>query len=1040
MNLSFGRVIHRLAIAILLPLLGMLFFAGREIYLDSVKIHKLGQHGFGQTLAASASAAVHQLQIERAKSAGFLNAGGGLFADHLAIQYEVSDQAMEEYQILLESVTAEKVGARVYTAALEAADSFRGIIELRLQIAEQGLTVSEMTEAYTRRITQLIAIIENTRALFVDAEAAEQLSSYLFMIKAKESASLERAMGAAGFGAGYFSTPIYRRLVTEISEQAVFLREFRTHAAVSVIAAYDHLFSGPEQQRVMAMRKVALAFPDTGALNGISGEDWFRTASTRIELMKNIENQIAVEAGTYSENVLRQLRHNRVVLIAELILIFGASGFMVWVMISTISRPLTAMALSVVALSEGQRGVTIPSSEAQDEIGDMARALETIRDAGVRSVRVQTALDCASTAVMMVNASGQVVYANDRVEQMFAEAADDLAAIVPASLNPAVGQPFNAFHPDSGVLPEMLETGQGGRLQIGPRHFDLVVNPVINRAGDQLGTVVEWADITEEVRANEGRAERARFEQERLGRELAIARENQQIRQALDSASAAVMVADDQGMIIYHNRAAGTLFKGHEDSIRKVVPDFSVSEVIGTNIDRFHKDPAHQRDLLRNLTGVHHSSIAFHDRTFHLTATQVVGDEGRHLGAAVEWQDVTDQLAVEERVQNLVTSAAAGDFSNRLDTTTTSGFMKALSESINEVMERVETSLGELSSVIANMADGNLTSRMVNDYQGVFKELKNDTNRMAGKMEQVVARINISAGAVSSGASEIALGTDDLSSRTESQASALQQTASSMEEMASIVKNSSENAGNASNLAEATREAAREGAALADQAVSAMGKLETSSARINEITGVIDEIAFQTNLLALNAAVEAARAGDAGKGFAVVASEVRSLAQRSAEAAKDIKGLIALSTNEVRSSAALVNQAGKALNDIVNAISDVADIMTRIAGGAHEQAAGIEQISASVSTMEGMTQQNASLVEQSAAAAGNLADQSRQLTEMMSFFVIDDASMTGAQKGETLHKNPSLPPSPEDIQKPEAPLNPILKRYTGEEDDDWAEF
>ena len=230
----------------------------------------------------SAGAVAYQLQRERGQSTGFLNSEGRLFTYTLAPQYVASDEMIEAYQAFLHSIPVGKVGAQVYAAALEAADSLRGIDKLRLRVSEQALTASEAANAYTKSIHQLMAIVENAKVLFVDAYAGKQLISYLSMIKAKESASLERAMGTAGFAAGTFSTPVNRNLITEISKQEVFLDEFRTHATASVIEAYDNLFSGSKPQRVTEMRNIALAYPDTGLLNDISGEDWFQTATARI--------------------------------------------------------------------------------------------------------------------------------------------------------------------------------------------------------------------------------------------------------------------------------------------------------------------------------------------------------------------------------------------------------------------------------------------------------------------------------------------------------------------------------------------------------------------------------------------------------------------------------------------------------------------------------------------------------------------------------------------------------------------------------------
>jgi methyl-accepting chemotaxis protein len=243
---------------------------------------------------------------------------------------------------------------------------------------------------------------------------------------------------------------------------------------------------------------------------------------------------------------------------------------------------------------------------------------------------------------------------------------------------------------------------------------------------------------------------------------------------------------------------------------------------------------------------------------------------------------------------------------------------------------------------------------------------------------------------VSTAAQQIANGNDDLSQRTQEQASSLEETASSMEQMTSTVKQNAENASHANQLARGAREQAERGGEVAGRVITAMGDINVSSRKISEIVGLIQEIAFQTNLLALNAAVEAARAGEQGRGFAVVATEVRSLSQRSASAAKEIKALIDDSAEKVRSGSELVNESAKVLADIVDSVKKVTDIVAEIAAASHEQSAGIEQVNKAVMQMDEMTQQNAALVEEAAAAARAMQEQAGELTRQVGFFQLLD--------------------------------------------------
>ncbi|MGD9842957.1 MAG: methyl-accepting chemotaxis protein [Steroidobacteraceae bacterium] len=257
---------------------------------------------------------------------------------------------------------------------------------------------------------------------------------------------------------------------------------------------------------------------------------------------------------------------------------------------------------------------------------------------------------------------------------------------------------------------------------------------------------------------------------------------------------------------------------------------------------------------------------------------------------------------------------------------------------------------------------------------------------MDGKLVEIVTSVRTTADAVGSAAGELSQGNDDLSSRTQEQASALEETAASMEEMTSTVKQNADNARQANQLAYGAREQAERGGLVVQRAIGAMVEINNSSRRIADIIGVIDEIAFQTNLLALNAAVEAARAGEQGRGFAVVATEVRNLAQRSASAAKEIKGLISDSVDKVKVGSALVDESGKTLSEIMDSVKKVTDIVAEIAAASQEQSSGIEQVNNAVTQMDGVTQQNAALVEQAAAASKAMQQQAASLVQQINFF------------------------------------------------------
>jgi methyl-accepting chemotaxis protein len=297
--------------------------------------------------------------------------------------------------------------------------------------------------------------------------------------------------------------------------------------------------------------------------------------------------------------------------------------------------------------------------------------------------------------------------------------------------------------------------------------------------------------------------------------------------------------------------------------------------------------------------------------------------------------------------------------------------------------------------VLAALAKGDLTQTISGDYQGTFGQLKDDSNATVAQLTEIISRIKEAAETINTASKEIASGNTDLSQRTEEQASSLEETASSMEELTSTVKQNADNARQANQLAAGASDVAVRGGEVVGQVVHTMTSISESSKKIVDIISVIDGIAFQTNILALNAAVEAARAGEQGRGFAVVASEVRNLAQRSAAAAKEIKGLISDSVSKVESGTALVDQAGRTMQEVVTAVKRVTDIMAEISAASTEQSAGIEQVNQAISQMDDVTQQNAALVEEAAAAAESMEEQAQKLTAMMATFRLGTGSRGG---------------------------------------------
>ncbi|HEL5572498.1 TPA: MCP four helix bundle domain-containing protein [Stenotrophomonas maltophilia] len=353
-------------------------------------------------------------------------------------------------------------------------------------------------------------------------------------------------------------------------------------------------------------------------------------------------------------------------------------------------------------------------------------------------------------------------------------------------------------------------------------------------------------------------------------------------------------------------------------------------------------------------------------------------------------------LAINTQIQQLASAAAVGDFSQRGDAQRFDHDFRVMIEQLNSMMQVADGNLGQLSQLLQSIAAGDLTARMDGQFNGVFARMRDDANTTVAQLTQIVGQIQASASSITLAAGEIASGNSDLSRRTEQQAANLEETAASMEELTSTVRQNAEHARQANQLAIGAHGVASQGGEVVGQVVTTMSAIEASSKKIAEIISVIDGIAFQTNILALNAAVEAARAGEQGRGFAVVASEVRTLAQRSAAAAKEIKGLIDDSVGKVAEGSSLVHQAGSTMGEIVASVQRVTDIMAEISAASQEQSAGIEQVNQTVVQMDETTQQNAALVEEATAAARAMEDQAVQLGEAVARFRLASQGVAAA--------------------------------------------
>ena len=467
------------------------------------------------------------------------------------------------------------------------------------------------------------------------------------------------------------------------------------------------------------------------------------------------------------------------------------------------------------------------------------------------------------------------------------------------------------------------------------------------------------------------------------------AREMLRIKQALDEVRMPVTLANSRRELVYMNVAAKMLWTEMSDELSKRIPNFSIEGMFGQRISTYLETQEDQNTFSEQSKNPKIMYINLGGKKLRLTVISVYDEQNNYVGRATQWKNITVESAMENQISKIVEDAISGNFRNRVRVDAKGGFFKDIAEGLNILLETCEKSYGDIADVFNALAQGNLNKKITTQYTGDFENIKNNANNTVQKLTEIVELIKNITDSLSSSSKEIAASNHDLSNRTTSQAGALEETAASMHELNSTVQANTENANYANTFVVNTSDIATKGVKVITRVVDTMQEIHESSRKVVDIISVIDSISFQTNILALNAAVEAARAGEQGRGFAVVASEVRSLAQRAATAAGEIKLLINDSVDKIEDGSKLVLDAGHTMEEIVTSIRTVTQMIADISIASDEQSTGIGQANNAILEMEEMTQQNATLVKQSAATAINLKDQAIALANAVDYFKIN---------------------------------------------------
>ncbi|OCX66532.1 hypothetical protein BFP70_04735 [Thioclava sp. SK-1] len=758
---------------------GMLIVENWRIWSDASRVSRQ------MVVVAALSNLVHEQQRERGATSLFLNSRGAQFGPELAAQRDKTDERSAQLRTVLDTTAQRDISDKVGTVLAQMQQDLSRRPALRIQVDAQTISPKDAVEYYTGLNAQALSIIGNIGAQSAQAEIASAVSGFSSFLAAKERAGIERAVGSGGFAVGGFDVARLMVLDKLIAQQELGFTFFRRYADDEQLGWLAQIDNAEATKTLQTMRDVALAFPQTGSLEGVTGPEFFAAASERITQMKQMENRLADHIIARA-NAIRAGARNLVLLAAFV----SVAGLFVTLIlgrraIQRVSHDVRGVIMAADKMSGGQLDVVIPNSSLQEML-DVSTALEHFR----------------------------------------------------ASILVAQEQEAKA-------------------------------------AADKMRRMQEDADRKQALR------------DERAAQQARVTEEERKARQA--------------------------------------------------------------------------------------------------------------ELAVIGEINRVVASCARGDFTHRINMAGKIGVFADICQGMNQISDTTDQALSAVQRGLQHLADGDLTYRLSDEFDGIFAEMCHAANRASEALARAVNGINQSAQMIENSTGEIGDAAGDLARRSEQNAAMLEQTASALEQMSGSVASVSNSSGEARVTVKDITQCAEHGHQVVQDAITAMEAIQASSERIERVLQVIDDIAFQTNLLALNAGVEAARAGEAGRGFAVVASEVRALAQRSSEASREISEMITTSGENVGRGVGMVNASGTALSEIVSGIRKVFERIEQIANAAKETEVGISEIAKATNELDRSTQQNAAMFEETNAAIATLRSETSSLVAEVAIFQIDSAQASRAK-------------------------------------------
>lgn len=931
---------HQILTIVAIPLVGLTVVSGIGLFgaLDDLRETNHVETSLGY--ADVISALVHELQVERGYSAGFVGSEGRNFADVLPEQRTRVDERLEAFNVVHDLIAVD------YPDLVTTIDQdLQQLPTLRAAVSSQDITVPELAATYTHMIKDSLALTDVTFAEIHLGTITLAGASYVSLSEGKEAAGIERAMGAVGFGSGAFTTNIFRNFVAAGAKQSFALAQSELYSTEAMPGLSYAQFS--EATAIEELRQIALSSIDSGDLAGISGADWFNTSTAWIEQLRAVEVEMlaSIHALNAKEHQLAVVREITFAVSAGMSLLLSLS--VAYFVTRRLGQHVVQLNDSMSRVARKEFDFEIETVSVKSEIGELSSALDTMRtdlqaaDAQlVEAFSKSFAFDDSNSAMMIVDPD-MVITASNKATKDLLDAHDATFREVwpDFSADKMSGNSVDRFHKNPGhqraILSDPARLPWRTDISIGDLKFELNASYVQAEDGSYAGNILQWRDVTQE--------------RMHAGVISAIDREQCMVEYTLDGT---VIRANDQFLTLLQIDETSATGREHQSFLAAEDPTYADQQAIWSALGQGTSQYA-----MLQLAAAEGSPV-----WLRANLTPIVDGSGKTFKVVLIATDVTE--AESARIQ--------ADEARQKE------------EAAREVVVR------ELADSLNKMSEGDLTCQIQVAFDGEYERLRVDFNEAVKRLSVLIKSVDETVSGVSSNASEVSSASSQLARRTEGQAATLEETAAALEQLTATVKSSAENAKEADSAVIEARAGAQAGGETVREVVQAMSKIAESSSEVSKIMSVIEEISFQTNLLALNAGVEAARAGEAGRGFSVVASEVRALAQRASDSARDISELITSSDTHVTAGVELVQKAGEALETIVARVSSTGDLVATITHATREQATALQEINTAVSSLDQTTQHNAAMVEETTAVSTSLSTDAEHLQKMIAAFKTDD--------------------------------------------------